>query len=462
MTTITSFRPRTRRNVELLLLLLAVGIVLVAYLNVGLAMNGAFPPDMLSYGAGLLGIAGAFHLVLRCRASYADPLLLPIATLLNGLGLVMIHRLDLAYNRTGMDALALKQLVWSALSVVIAAAVIITLRDHRRLRRYTFTAMAAGLVLLLLPLVPGLGRSVLGSRIWIGLGPFTFQPGEVAKILLAIFFAGYLVQTRDVLALVGRRFVGIALPRARDLGPILIAWLASLGVLVFEKDLGSSLLFFGLFVAMLYVATERRSWIAIGMVLFCGGAYLAYLMFGHVQQRVLLWLHPFSQRALETSDQLVKGLMGMASGGLFGTGLGRGHPELTYFPESDFIIPSFGEEIGLVGVFALLVLYALIIERGLRTALGVRDGFGKLLAVGLSFSMALQCFVVVGGVTRVIPLTGLTMPFLSYGGSSLLANWSLVALLLRISDQARRPLPDVSPTNVSPQASAHTEVVRIR
>jgi cell division protein FtsW (lipid II flippase) len=462
MTTITSFRPRTRRNVELLLLLLAVGIVLVAYLNVGLAMNGAFPPDMLSYGAGLLGIAGAFHLVLRWRASYADPLLLPIATLLNGLGLVMIHRLDLAYNRTGMDALALKQLVWSALSVVIAAAVIITLRDHRRLRRYTFTAMAAGLVLLLLPLVPGLGRSVLGSRIWIGLGPFTFQPGEVAKILLAIFFAGYLVQTRDVLALVGRRFVGIALPRARDLGPILIAWLASLGVLVFEKDLGSSLLFFGLFVAMLYVATERRSWIAIGMVLFCGGAYLAHLMFGHVQQRVLLWLHPFSERALETSDQLVKGLMGMASGGLFGTGLGRGHPELTYFPESDFIIPSFGEEIGLVGVFALLVLYALIIERGLRTALGVRDGFGKLLAVGLSFSMALQCFVVVGGVTRVIPLTGLTMPFLSYGGSSLLANWSLVALLLRISDQARRPLPDVSPTDVSPQASAHTEVVRIR
>jgi len=462
MTTITSFRPRTRRNVELLLLLLAVGIVLVAYLNVGLAMTGAFPPDMLSYGAGLLGIAGAFHLVLRWRASYADPLLLPIATLLNGLGLVMIHRLDLAYNRTGMDALALKQLVWSALSVVIAAAVIITLRDHRRLRRYTFTAMAGGLALLLLPLVPGLGRSVLGSRIWIGLGPFTFQPGEVAKILLAIFFAGYLVQTRDVLALVGRRFLGIALPRARDLGPILIAWLASLGVLVFEKDLGSSLLFFGLFVAMLYVATERRSWIAIGMVLFCGGAYLAYLMFGHVQQRVLLWLHPFSERALETSDQLVKGLMGMASGGLFGTGLGRGHPELTYFPESDFIIPSFGEEIGLVGVFALLVLYALIIERGLRTALGVRDGFGKLLAVGLSFSMALQCFVVVGGVTRVIPLTGLTMPFLSYGGSSLLANWSLIALLLRISDQARRPLPDVSPTDVSPQASAHTEVVRIR
>jgi len=341
-----------------------------------------------------------------------------------------------------MDALALKQLVWSALSVVIAAAVIITLRDHRRLRRYTFTAMAGGLALLLLPLVPGLGRSVLGSRIWIGLGPFTFQPGEVAKILLAIFFAGYLVQTRDVLALVGRRFVGIALPRARDLGPILIAWLASLGVLVFEKDLGSSLLFFGVFVAMLYVATERVSWIAIGLVLFAAGAYLAYRIFDHVQQRVELWLDPFSQASLEQSDQLAKGIMGMASGGLFGTGLGQGRPWLVAFSNSDFIFASFGEELGLFGVAALLALYAVFVERGLRTSLGVRDGFGKLLAFGLAFSVGLQVFVVIGGVTKVIPLTGLTTPFMSLGGSSLLANWALMAILLRISDQARRPVTD--------------------
>jgi cell division protein FtsW (lipid II flippase) len=455
MSTVTSFRPRTRRNVELVLLLLAIAIVLVAYLNVGLAVDGSFPPDLIKYGSGLLVLSVIFHLVLRWRASYADPLMLPIATLLNGLGLVMIHRLDLASGRSGSDLLAPKQLIWSALAVLIATGVMISLRDHRQLRRFTFTAMAAGLGMLLLPLLPGIGRSINGSRIWIGIGPMSFQPGEVAKILLVIFFAGYLVQKRDVLSLVGGRFLGIRLPRAQDLGPILIAWLASVGVLVFERDLGSSLLFFGLFVSMLYVATERRSWIAIGMTLFFVGSYVAYLLFSHVQQRVMLWLDPFNPAV---SDQVAKGLMGMAKGGLLGSGLGRGHPEFTYFPESDFIIPSFGEEVGLIGLFALLLLYVLLVERGLRTALGVRDGFGKLLAVGLSFSVALQCFVVVGGVTRVIPLTGLTMPFLSYGGSSLLANWSVVALLLRISDQARRPLPDEE--ELATAAAAHTQVVR--
>jgi cell division protein FtsW (lipid II flippase) len=460
MSTVTSFRPRTRRNVELVLLLLAVVIVLVAYLDVGLAMGGAFPPDLIKYGFGLLVLSVGFHLVLRWRAAYADPLMLPIATLLNGLGLVMIHRLDLAYGRSGSRLLAPKQLIWSALAVLLAVGVIFVLRDHRQLRRFTFTAMALGLGMLLLPLVPGIGRNINGSRIWIGIGPMSFQPGEVAKILLVIFFAGYLVQTRDVLSLVGRRFLGLGLPRAQDLGPILIAWLASLGVLVFESDLGSSLLFFGVFVAMLYVATERRSWIAIGLILFCAGSYFAYLTIGHVHARVVLWLDPFSAQALAISDQLVKGLMGMAKGGLLGSGLGQGHPEFTYFPESDFIIPSFGEELGLIGVFALLLLYVLLVERGLRTALGVRDGFGKLLAVGLSFSFALQCFVVVGGVTRVIPLTGMTMPFLSYGGSSLLANWSLIAILLRISDQARRPLPDSE--ELAAASAAHTQVVRLQ
>jgi cell division protein FtsW (lipid II flippase) len=460
MSTVTSFRPRTRRNVELALLLLAIAIVLLAYLEVGLAVDGAFPPDLIKYGFGLLVLSLGFHLVLRWRAAYADPLMLPIATLLNGLGLVMIHRLDLAYGRTGSRLLEPKQLIWSTVSVLIAAGVIIVLRDHRQLRRFTFTAMALGLVMLLLPLVPVLGRNINGSRIWIGIGPMSFQPGEVAKILLVIFFAGYLVQTRDVLSLVGRRFLGIGLPRAQDLGPILIAWLASVGVLIFEGDLGTSLLFFGVFVAMLYVATERRSWIAIGLILFCAGSYFADLVIGHVQVRVLLWLDPFGPKALAISDQLAKGLMGMASGGLLGTGLGRGHPEFTYFPESDFIVPSFGEELGLVGLFALLLLYVLLVERGLRTALGVRDGFGKLLAVGLSFSFALQCFVVVGGVTRVIPLTGMTMPFLSYGGSSLLANWSLIAILLRISDQSRRPLPDSE--ELATASAAHTQVVRFK
>ena len=442
MTTVSSFVPRTRRNVELALLLLAVAIVMLAYLNVGFAIDGRVPIDLLTQGSWLLGFAVAFHLVLRWRASYADPLLLPIATLLNGLGIVMIHRLDLANDRFGSDAMANRQIMWSALGMIIAAAVLVVLRDHRRLRRYMFTMMVVGLLFLLLPLLPGIGRTVNGARIWIGLGPFSFQPGEVAKIILAIFFAAYLVQTRDALSLVGKRVLGFPLPRGRDLGPILIVWLASLAVLVFENDLGTSLLFFGLFVAMLYVATERISWISIGLLLFCGGAYIAYLLFGHVRQRFMFWLDPWSPEALAQSDQLVRGLMGMAAGGLLGTGLGRGNPQLTYFAESDFIIPSFGEELGLLGLFAILMLYVLLVERGLRTALGTRDGFGKLLACGLSFSVGLQIFVVVGGVTRVIPLTGLTSPFLSAGGSSLLANWTIIALLLRISDHARRPVAD--------------------
>ena len=460
MATVATVVPRTRRGVELVLLLAAIGLVLLAYADVGLAIDHTLPPGLLAYGAGLLVLTGGTHVVLRLRAPYADPVLLPVATLLNGLGLVMIHRLDLVQRKHG-GALAPKQLMWMAIAVVLCIAVLWFLRDHRVLRRYTYTAMIIGLGLLVLPLVPVLGKNVNGSRIWIGLGPLSFQPGELAKIVLAVFFAGYLVQTRDVLSLVGRKVVGIELPRARDLGPILIAWGMSLGVLVFERDLGSSLLFFGMFVAMLYVATERRSWIAIGMVLFMIGSYVAYLLFGHVQVRVLLWLHPFSQHALAVSDQLVRGLYGMANGGLLGTGLGQGRPDLTYFAESDFIVPSFGEELGLAGIFALLLLYLVIVERGLRTALGVRDGFGKLLAAGLAFSIALQCFVVVGGVTRVIPLTGLTMPFLSYGGSSLLANWVILGVLLRISDQARRPAPEALPIGIGPDQAA-TQVVKLR
>jgi cell division protein FtsW (lipid II flippase) len=463
MSSVIPVAPRSRRGVELVLLLIAVAIVLLAYANVGIAMQDRVPPDLLYYGAGLLALSGGLHVVLRFKARYADPVLLPTATLLNGLGLVMIHRLDLAHpDRTGTSAYALRQLVWSAIGVVGAIAVIWFVKDHRVLRRYTYTAMVAGLALLLLPLVPGLGKTINGSRIWIGLGPLSFQPGEIAKICLALFFAGYLVTHRDVLSLVGPRFLGIALPRGRDLGPIIVAWVASLGVLVFERDLGSSLLFFGLFVAMLYVATERKSWIAIGLLLFCAGSYVADLLFVHVQQRVDIWLHAFSPSVLNRpyggSYQVVQGLYGMAAGGMFGAGLGQGKPTLIPFAESDFIVPAFGEELGLVGLFALLLLYALIVERGLRISIGVRDGYGKLLAAGLAFSVALQCFVVVGGVTRLIPLTGLTMPFLSHGGSSLLANWAIVALLLRISDHARRPAPEALPL---PAAGAVPEAVSV-
>jgi cell division protein FtsW (lipid II flippase) len=327
------------------------------------------------------------------------------------------------------------------------------------LRRYTYTAGLVGFVLLLLPILPVIGDDKNGSKIWISLGPLSFQPGEIAKIILAIFFAGYFVQARDALSVAGRRFLGLTLPRGRDLGPILVAWILSVGVLVVERDLGSSLLFFGLFVALLYIATERISWIVIGLTLFAAGAYVAHLLFSHVQVRVLLWLDTFSPEALATSDQLAKGLMGMAAGGMVGTGLGRGRPDITYFAESDFIIPSFGEELGMAGLFAILMLYVILVQRGFRTAIGTRDGFGKLLAAGLAFSVALQCFVVVGGVTRVIPLTGLTMPFLSQGGSSLLANWVIVAILLRISDHARRPLPEVD--GPSAIGGADTQVVKL-
>lgn len=450
MALVTPAPTRTRRNVELTLLVLAVGVALAAYAYLGLATNGRLPGDMVTYGGLLAVMTGAVHVVLRLKARYADPVILPIATAINGIGLVMIHRLDLAEEREIVDSLALKQMIWTGLGVLACGIVVWVVRDHRGLARYTYTAMAAGLVLLLLPLLPLLGRNINGARIWIGLGPLSFQPGELAKIILAVFFAGYLVTARDSLSLVGRRFLFLQLPRARDLGPIVVAWIASLLVLIFERDLGSSLLFFGLFIALLYVATERTSWIVIGLLLFSGGAFIAWTLFSHVQVRVAIWLHPFDPANADRAYQLIQGLYGLASGGLLGTGLGQGRPDIVPFAESDFIAAATGEELGLTGLFALLLLYALLVERGLRTAIGVRDGFGKLFAAGLAFSMALQVFVVVGGVTRVIPLTGLTMPFLAYGGSSLLSNWIIVGLLLRISDAARRPAPDTSALNLPP------------
>ena len=461
ITTVEPLVPRTRRGVELALLVFALGIVLLAWVTVDLNRNGTVPANIVPVAGGLVVLAGAVHLVLRRWAPYADPVLLPIATLLNGLGLVMIHRLDLARNKLGADGDASRQIIWTALAVALAVGVIIALRDHRLLRRNTYTSMAVGFILLLLPLLPGIGTETNGSRIWISLGGMSFQPGEFAKIALAIFFAGYLVQTRDVLSLAGRRILGFTMPRGRDLGPILVAWVLALLILVFEKDLGSALLFFGLFVAMLYVATERVSWIAIGLSLFAVAVAFALSTFSHFQKRVDLWLEPFTSENLERSNQLANGIWGMASGGLTGTGLGAGRPWLTSFAESDFIFPALGEELGLFGTVGILMLYMLLVERGVRTALGVRDGFGKLLAIGLAFSIAFQVFIVIGGVTRVIPLTGLTTPFMSLGGSALLANWTIVTLLLRISDQARRPLPEATPDLGATPANDATQVVKL-
>jgi cell division protein FtsW (lipid II flippase) len=457
----SGFIHRRRRGAELFLLVLSLVVGIGAYASVGLGVEGHVPADIVGYGGWLAALVVGCHVVVRFTAPYADPVLLPIVAALNGLGLAVIHRIDLGYASRNVDIgpFARNQLVWMTLGVALFVAVLLVVRDHRRLQSLTYTFGFGAIVLLLLPLVPVLGKTINGSRIWIGLGPLSFQPGEVAKVLLVLFFAGYLVLHRDALALAGRRFVGIDLPRGRDLGPILAMWLISLGVLVFQRDLGSSLLFFGLFLTMLYVATERPGWLVVGAAMFLGGAYSAFLLLGHVQARVDTWLHPFDPA--NNGYQLVQGMYGMAWGGLVGRGLGLGDPTITPLGFSDFIIASIGEELGLTGVMAVLLLYGLIVERALRTALVCRDAFGKLLAVGLAVVFALQVFVVIGGVTRLIPLTGLTTPFLSYGGSSLVANWAIVALLLRVSDHARRPPPQLT-DRTDPSDDATTQVVRMR
>jgi cell division protein FtsW (lipid II flippase) len=335
--------------------------------------------------------------------------------------------------------------MWTALGVVMFSATLIVLKDHRALQRLTYTAGLVGLGLLVLPLLPFIGKEINGARIWVGVGGFTIQPAEFAKLVLVVFFAGYLVAKRDALKLAGRRLLFIDLPRARDLGPVLITWGVSLGVLVLQKDLGSSLLLFGTFIVMLYIATQRTSWVLIGVLLFVGGAVIAGQIFSHVEARFEVWLNPESQelydREFGGSYQLMQGLFGLGSGGILGTGLGQGHPELIPLSFSDFIFAATGEELGLTGLMALLMVYALIVERGLRTAVAARDPFSKLLAGGLSFILAWQVFIIVGGVTKLIPLTGLVTPFMSAGGSALLANWMLIALLVRMSDAARRPPP---------------------
>ena len=437
-------RPRTYRLAELGLLILAIAVATSAYALVGLGVEDTIPANVYGYAAWLAALGVILHIIVWIKAKYADPVLVPIAVLLNGLGLAMIYRVDL--GRDEYLGSAMTQLVWMTLGVGLAIAVIFVVRDHRWLRRYTYVSGFAALVFLLLPLIPGIGKTINGARIWIGVGPLSFQPGEIAKILLAIFFAGYLVTYKDQLVAAGPKILGIRFPRLRDFGPIIVAWVASVGVLVFERDLGTSLLFFGLFVAMLYVATSKVSWIILGLGFFSAGAVAATFLFSHVGQRVSGWLNALTAEEYNKtpggSYQLVQGLFGMSNGGLIGTGFGEGRPNMVPYAESDFIYASFGEEIGLAGLFVILLCYLFIFQRGIRTAQQLRDGFGTLLAAGLSFTIALQVFVVVGGVTRLIPLTGLTTPFLAQGGSSLIANWMIIALLLRISDNARRPVEE--------------------
>ncbi len=393
----------------------------------------------------LVAIAAVLaHVAVRRFAPLADPFLLPIGVLLNLLGLTMIHRLDVADTQRAVrqgsvipDAVFDTQTAWSVLGLSLLVATLLLVREVRMLPRYTYTSMVFGLVLLLMPLLPVVGTTVNGARLWVRFGDYSFQPGEFAKILLAIFFAGYLVLKRNSLALIRIQRWGMGIPRARDLGPIVTFWIVSIAILVFERDLGMSLLFFGLFVSMLFFATAHRTWLVVGGMLFTLSAVGAYFMFDHVQTRVLIWLHPFNY-ADTSGYQIVQSLYGLASGGLFGSGLGAGFPGLVPYAKSDFILSALGEELGLFGFAAVLMLYAILVQRGFRVAMRSQDGFGQLLAAGLALAIGLQTFVVAGGVTRLIPLTGLTTPFLSAGGSSLIANWIVIALLLRVSDATNR------------------------
>lgn len=446
---------KPRRNIEAALLVLALGVGVGANMLVGIDEDRAFDSDFWIQGGTLVALVLAFHVVLRIRAKYADPVILPIVTALNGIGLAMIHRVDIAEGTNAAD----RQLLWSTVAVAAAIGVLFLIKDHRVLRRYTYISLIVSAVLLLLPLTP-LGLTINGARIWISVGGGTFQPGEIAKITLAIFFAGYLSANRDLILLAGRKVGPLQLPRFKDMGPMMAAWAVSIGVLVFQRDLGSSILFFGLFMAMIYVATSRVSWVLIGLALIAAGGFVAVQLFSHVALRIDGWLNAFDPEVIERSPggsyQVVQGLFGLASGGMTGTGLGQGRPDLVTYANSDMIIAALGEELGLIGIFAIVLMYVLLVSRGFRAALGTRDGFGKLLACGLSFTIALQCFVVIGGVTRLIPLTGLTTPFMSAGGSSLLANWIIVALLLLISDAARRPAATGLLADMEPALAAGT------
>jgi cell division protein FtsW (lipid II flippase) len=457
--TVTPALPN-RRNTELLLLCFATVITAAAFAIVQANQERGLGWALLDYAAGFLAVFVVAHLAIRRYAPYADPLLLPIVALLNGLGLVMIHRLDLDERLAEGSgrAVANPQILWTLVGVGAFAFVVIWLKDHRQLARYGYVCGLIGLVILAIPAV--LPRSLSeqnGAKIWIRLPGFSIQPAEFSKILLLIFFSAVLVAKRGLFTSAGKHVLGMDLPRPRDLAPLLAAWVISIGVMVFEKDLGTSLLLYASFLVVVYLATQRFSWVVIGLALFALGSVAAYFMFGHVRVRVQTWLDPFADPD-GAGYQIVQSLFSFATGGVFGTGLGNGQPDTVPAAATDFITAAFGEELGLVGLAGLLMLYTIVIVRGMRTAIAVRDSFGKLLAAGLSSTLAIQLFIVVGGVTNLIPLTGLTTPWMSYGGSSLLANYVLLAILVRISHAARRPLRSPA-RNTTPIAGANTEVI---
>ena len=416
------------RNRELLNLIVVGMITGLGFASVYIARSEVVSPQSLTYAAFFLLLYLVAHVVTRLTAPYADPYLLPMAGLLTAIGLTEIYRLN--------PDDAFRQGLWLVIGVALFSVTLIVLRhDYRRLESYKYVIGLGAIALLVLPALPGIGRTINGARLWVGVGPFQFQPGEFAKILLIVFLAGYLREKREVLAQ----------GRLKDFGPLLLIWGGAMAVLVQTNDLGSGLLYFGIFLAMLYVATARLVFVAGGMALFLAGAAFVYQVIPRVQDRVTIWLDPWPY-AQDEGYQLVQSLFAIAFGGFGGTGLGRGtftfsngtDPIIPYL-NTDFIYAALAHELGLVGIAAVLLVYMLFVARGFRAAMLAQDGFSKLLATGLTFAFALQTFIIVGGVLRLIPLTGITLPFVSYGGSSLLANFVLLALLLLVSNRALEP-----------------------
>jgi len=448
----------TRRGTELFLLAFAAVLTTAALVLVEANQEQSLTMQVVYYGLAYLALFGAAHYAVRRWAPYADPLILPCVAVLNGLGLVMIHRLDLAgaekmaQGGAVFHAQAPKQVLWTTIGLLFFVIVLVWLKDHRTLARYGYTLGLVGLGLLLLPgVLPSSLSAVNGAKVWLKLPFLTIQPGEFAKILLIVFFAAFLVAKRELFMKAGRKLLGLELPRPRDLGPLLLALAVAVGVLALESDLGNSLLIFGVVLVMIYIATERAAWVIIGLIPFMAACFVAYKLFAHVQVRVANWINPLANPQ-GSGYQMAQSLFGLGTGGIFGTGLGAGRPDIVPEASSDFILSGIGEELGLLGLFAVLMLYLLLAMRGMRSALAVRDTFGKLLGGGLAFSLVWQVFVVTGGVTKLIPETGLTSPFMSAGGSSLLANYMLVAILLRISDSARRPRASTVSRPKLPQA----------
>ena len=427
----------TARNRELLALVPASLLVALGFAALFIQQSQRLSDVSLTYGAMFLGVCVAAHLVVRIRLPYADPYLLPLVAVLACFGLVVIYRLD--------EEKALRQAGWFGFGLILFTLTIVFLRDFRVLERYRYTIAAAGLALLLLPRVPGIGQQVNGAYLGVGIGAFQFQPAEFGKLAIVVFLAAYLRDTRQLLVQGARRVLGVTVPPLKHFGPLLMVWGAAMFLLFFIQDLGSSLMYFGGFLALLYVATNRLSFVTIGLVLFGVGAWGMYQIREHIQDRVAIWLHPFQPDLVEHQGyQIAQSLFAQSDGGLFGTGFGQallsvGGTPLLPAADTDLIYAVIVNELGLAGACGLLLVYLLFCERGMKVAMLATDSFSKLLATGLTAVLALQVFVIVGGVTKVIPLTGVTLPFVSYGGSSIVANFVLLALLLLVSDRARRP-----------------------